>query len=101
MIFKIFENIYSNKSIYLLNYPQEKEVVVSYDQPPKIINEGIKHKCQTQEGSSGSPILLANNQKVIGIHYGAHKTQNFNLGLLIIYPIIEFNQKEIIQKKMK
>ena len=57
------------------------------------------HKCQTQEGSSSSPILLANNQKVIGIHYGAHKIQNFNLGFLIIYPIIEFNQKEIIQKK--
>ena len=100
-ISNFLKNIYSNKSIYLLNYPQEKEVVVSYGQTPKIINEGIKHKCQTQEGSSGSPILLANNQKVIGIHCGAHKNENYNLGFLIIYSIIEFNQKEIIQKKIE
>jgi hypothetical protein len=46
-ISNFLKNIYSNKSIYLLNYPQEKEVVVSYGQTPKIINEGIKHKCQT------------------------------------------------------
>jgi len=97
-ISNFLKNIYSNKSIYLINYPG-KEVVVSYGQPPKYKSERMEHKCSTQKGSSGSPILLANNQKVIGIHYGAHKTESINFGLLIIYPIIEFNKKEIIPKK--
>ena len=88
------KNIYSNKSIYTLNYPEGKEVVVSYAQPPEILDKKINHKCQTKEGSSGSPILLSHNQKVIGIHYGTSNKFDFNKGLLIIYPIIELNKKE-------
>ena len=83
------KNLYSTKSIYILNYPEEKEVVVSYGPSPKIKAKKIEHKCNTNHGSSGSPILLSHNQKVIGIHYG-HKY--FNEGTLIIYPIIEFNK---------
>ena len=62
--------IYSNKSIYIINYPEDKEVVVSYGQSPILNGSKIQHYCSTKSGSSGSPILLINNQKLIGIHYG-------------------------------
>ena len=83
-------NIYSTDSIYLINYPENKEVVVSYGQPPDFSKSEIFHKCSTKEGSSGSPILLINNQKLIGIHYGASKNFEFNKGTLLLYSIIEF-----------
>ena len=84
--------IYCNKSIYIINYPEDKDVKVSYGQPPKLFNSEIKHYCSTKEGSSGSPILLINNQKLIGIHYGCSKNYGFNKGTLLIYSIIEFEK---------
>ena len=81
-------NIHSSDSIYLINYPENKEVVVSYGQPPDFNKSEIFHKCSTKEGSSGSPILLINNQKLIGIHYGASKNFEFNKGTLLLYYII-------------
>ena len=86
-------NIYSNKSIYLVGYPGDNHVVVSYGKPPEIDDENkskIKHYCTTEEGSSGSPILLIKNQKLIGIHYGTIKQFGYNNGTLLIYSIIEF-----------
>ena len=83
-------DIYSNNSIYLINYPEDKNVVVSYGQSPNFNESEIFHKCTTKEGSSGSPILLINNQKLIGIHYGSSKQYDFNKGRLLIYSIIEF-----------
>ena len=73
-------DIYSNKSIYILNYPEDKEIMVSYGQPPQINESEINHYCSTKEGSSGSPILLINNQKLIGIHYDSSKQFDFNKG---------------------
>ena len=78
-------NLYNNNSIYLISYREDKHVVVSYGQPPYINNSEIRHKCNTKEGSSGSPILLINNQKLIGIHYGSSKQYNYNYGTLLIY----------------
>ena len=86
-------NIYLNKSIYLINYPEDKEIVVSYGQCSKLNNSEIIHYCSTKEGSSGSPILLINNQKLIGIHYGASEHHEYNKGTLLIYSIIEFQNK--------
>ena len=83
-------DIYSNKSIYSINYPEDKDIVVSYGQPPQINGSDIKQKCWTEPGSSGSPILLINNQKLIGIHYGYSDHFESNKGTLIIYSIIEF-----------
>ena len=83
-------DIYSNNSIYLINYPEDKNVVVSYGQSPDFSESEIFHKCTTKEGSSGSPILLINNQKLIGIHYGFNIQYDFNKGRLLIYSIIEF-----------
>ena len=36
----------------------------------------INHYCNTEDGSSGSPILSLENFKVIGVHYGGSKNKN-------------------------
>ena len=53
----------------------------------------IYHKCSTDKGSSGAPILSLENNKLIGIHYGSIDNANFgfNIGTLIAFPIIDFN----------
>lgn len=86
-------NIYSNKGIYTLNYQEGQNIFVSYGSPPQFSITKIRHKCNTKEGSSGSPILLSKNQKVIGIHYGHKENKQYNEGTLIIFPIINFYQK--------
>ena len=55
-------DIYSNESIYIINYPKDKDIVVSYGKSPLLNESEIKHYCSTEPGSSGSPILLINNQ---------------------------------------
>jgi len=90
---EFLKNIYLNKSLYILNYPEGKEIVASIAQPGKIIDQYINHKCNTKTGSSGSPILLCENQKVIGVHLGYSNKLKFNKGMLIIYSIIDFNQE--------
>ena len=86
-----YKNIYENKSIYILNY--RERILVSYGILSEINEEnGINHKCNTEKGSSGSPILSLKNNKLIGIHYRSSNKYEFNKGTLIIYPIIEFNK---------
>ena len=41
--------IYSNKSIYILNYPENKNIVVSYGQPSNINDSKIYHYCQQKK----------------------------------------------------
>ena len=86
-----YKNKYEMKSIYILNY--RERILVSYGILSEINEKnGINHKCNTQKGSSGSPILNLQNNKLIGIHCGASGNFEFNKGTLIIYPIIKFNE---------
>ena len=87
----IYEN-YENESIYILNYINGKEIFASYGILQSINENKIKHKCNTDTGSSGSPILLLKNNKVVGVHYGSSSQHSFNFGTLIVKPIIEFQQ---------
>ena len=87
----ISKNIYSNQSIYLLNYINNnnfEEIVISYGLLNKIDRREIQHKCFTGKGSSGSPILLLQTKTVIGIHCGG--TSLFNFGIFLLYPLLEF-----------
>ena len=98
-------NLYSDKSIYILNYPEEKNIVVSYGIVSSINKNELNHKCITKEGSSGSPILLLKTNKVIGIHYGSSLNFDFNKGTLIIYAILDLinnvNNVNFCDKKNK
>ena len=92
-------NLYSSESIYLINYPGNENVVVSYGKPPRIENSTIKHYCTTEKGSSGSPILLIENQKLIGIHHSASKNFSFNEGTLLIFAINEFKKNKLNEQE--
>ena len=43
-------NIYSSESIYIPNYPEDKDIVVSYGKPPILNESEINHYCCTKEG---------------------------------------------------
>ena len=92
---KILELDCKNKSIYILHYPKDKRLV-SYGLINSIYEgKTISHYCNTEYGSSGGPILLLNNFKIIVMHYGCSKNINYqlNYGTFIKYAINEFNYK--------
>ena len=64
-------NYFNKKSIYVLHYPKGDKVKVSYGLSNKILDNNIQQYCCTEKGSSGSPILLLETFKVIGVHIGA------------------------------
>ena len=101
---KDIENIelrYPNKSIYILHYPNET-LYASYGIIKKIKdNKKIEHKCNTLEGSSGSPILSLETFKVIGIHCGCYPgTKKLNIGIFIKYVIDIFNNFKTNKNEM-
>ena len=65
------EKLFQDEQIYILHYPNNDEISVSYGVGIEKINEfDIKHLCNTCNGSSGSPIFQSLTHKVIGIHKG-------------------------------
>ena len=86
--------IFHQNSIYLLHYPSDN-IEYSIGVIKSITldeSNNIQHLCNTEKGSSGSPIMNLNNYKVIGIHKGSKQgQQNWNLGTFIKKPIDEFN----------
>ena len=90
---KIFDKCsgtyYEKESLYLMQYPKQK-LSVSYGVLKEILDFDINHCCSTQDGSSGSPILLLENKKVIGVHKEQNNQYNFGKGTFLQKPIIEF-----------
>jgi len=85
---------YKDKTIYIIQYPKG-ELSVSYGILNEIfedINYEFKHKCSTESGSSGSPIIYINN-KVMGIHKKTYYSDNNNGGTFLNEPIKEFIKK--------
>ena len=65
------ENSYEEQSIYLLHYPNNGKISISYGYVIKNINEfDFTHLFDTEESSSGGPILSLSSNKIIGIHKG-------------------------------
>ena len=92
------EQLYEEKSIYILHYPNGDKMSVSFGYGIKKENEYyIKHYCNTEQCSSGSPILNLKTNKLIGIHSGSivdkNKETKYNIGILLKYPLNKFNNK--------
>ena len=83
---------YDKKSIYIIQYPGN-EICVSYGIIKFLYNFDINHFCNTESGSSGSPILSLDSFKIIGIHRKAHINQKFNTGSLLKKAIKDFKNK--------
>ena len=100
------EYAYENSSIYILHYPGN-EVRASYGYGISIKDEkknkyDIKHKCNTSNGSSGSPILNLRTNKVIGIHKAFinindkdTKEDCYNMGTLLKYPLLDLKENNL------
>ena len=59
---------YENMDVFILEYPKD-EIEVASGKIIEILNDyEFKHNIDTEKGSSGSPIIIPNTLKVIGIH---------------------------------
>ena len=79
-----------DETIYIIQYPRG-ELSVSYGVLSQIMEDkkyNFYHKCDTYYGSSGSPILNINNNKVFGIH--KRKARYHNIGTFLNGAIKEF-----------
>ena len=89
----LLEKLYKNKSIYICHYPKGKNIEVSYGQISSLTDYHINHLCQTENGSSGSPILSLETFKIVGIHKGAASNFKFNIGIFIKNVIKKFHNQ--------
>ena len=89
---------YKDESIYILQHQKGKNALVSYGLLLAIDNFDIKHSCNTDFGSSGSPILNLSNNKVIGIHKEGSPNFNFNKGTFLKFPLNDFLLKLNMKK---
>jgi len=80
-------HIYKNADIFSIEYPFGKEALCASGSIIDIKNFEFDHNISTDCGSSGSPILLLNNNinliQVIGIHKNADKLNKVNGGTFI------------------
>ena len=87
---------YKKETIYVIQYPEGK-LSVSYGVLNNIYEDkkyNFNHKCSTKSGSSGSPILNINNNKVIGVHKEGI-VNSYNKGTFLNYPIKIFIEQNI------
>ena len=86
---------YFQNTVYLLHYPNGNNVEYSTGKIKSIAidNYEIEHFCESQEGSSGGPIINLANFKVIGVHKGSKDNKNFNVGTFLKGPIEKFYKK--------
>ena len=98
------EVFFINKSAYVIQYPKDIGASVSYGiiTGINIDNNKIYHFCITDKGSSGSPILNLESNKIIGVHRGYfeepdtqnkglfEKSKDYNEGIFLKYPINAF-----------
>ena len=89
------ENIYKNKSIYVLHYQNEKNACVSYGLLHNIDKYNIIHNCTTSNSSFGAPILNLQNNKIIGIY--TNNSINYNIGTLLKLTIIDYINKNYME----
>ena len=87
-------DFYQNESVYLIQYPKNKKLSVSYGIIKNIYECDIYHYCSTEKGSSGSPIISISTKKLIGIHKEGKERFDFNIGTLLKNPILEFIDKK-------
>ena len=72
---------YLNQDICIVQYPYGKELCFAQGRINRFNNYKIEHTVSTKNGSSGSPILIQNSFKVIGLHKGGIKNKDENIGI--------------------
>ena len=59
---------YLNQDVFILQHPLGEDVYSATGKIISINNFEFEHTVDTDKGSSGSPVLLYESSKVIGIH---------------------------------
>ena len=78
-----------------MQYPGGKYLSISEGKISKKEDFIFYHNASTQKGSSGSPIFLKDEKRVIGIHQGFSLDEYLNIGIFIIGLIQDIiNQKK-------
>ena len=95
---------YRNKLCVLFQFPGEEDLSFGEGIIKGIINDyQIIHNITSDKGSSGSPIVLSDNLKVIGIHRGSFNDSNqgifFNFILKDIQNQLNKNNQKILPIK--
>ena len=92
---------YINKDIYIPQYPEGKNLSYSEGNIINIDEYELIYNASTKSGSSGSPILLKNTTKVIGMHKqgSIRKTENYGTLINSIIQLLE-SENEIIKDKL-
>lgn len=90
LIYMDHRNEIKDKEIYIMQFPEEKEKELKYSEGKilSILNTEFTHNATTLESSSGSPIILKNTKKIIGIHKKGNINNKENYGDFL-YPIIK------------
>ena len=72
-----------NKIIQIIQHPNGEDLSLSEGKITEIYPSLFFHEASTLSGSSGSPIVLENEEEVIAIHRGSLKDNGKNVGLFI------------------
>ena len=96
----ILKSNYSNKdylnksvTVYGLNTKDKYKLYYSYGYIKESGKPSFTHTCNTYPGCSGGCIVIQNTNSVIGIHRGAHKENNVNVGIFISDVIEDIRDK--------
>jgi len=85
---------YNKEDIFSVQYPKGKELKISMGEYLYKDDIYFTYSIGTESGTSGSPIILYENMKIIGIHKGTKKgnTKNkINIGISFNYIINKIN----------
>ena len=84
---------YKNKHVFASGYPYGDEIVTCGGSIININNFEFDHNIGTETGSSGSPVVLLSNEKLIGIHKQGNTVKNLNEGTFIGIIIDQLREK--------
>ena len=76
-------NDYNESDILILQHPLGEETQLGIGKIMKILNFEFEHSIETDNGSSGSPVILIGNLKVVGIHKQRNKKNDNGIGTFI------------------
>ena len=89
---KNFENNYNISPIYIIGFPNYNDIMVSFGNTSSLTSGSyiMPHSCDTDKGSSGSPVLSMKTNKVFAVHKGAYQHFDKNICVIIFPAINEF-----------
>jgi len=93
-------NIYIYENVFTFGYPLGNDIECAPGKIIAISDIEFEHNCDTEKGFSGSPIILASNSKVIGIHKEGIINKKVNAGTFLGI-IGEFNENKDNKKLNK